>query len=573
MAIALGLSPFWFTPLPGYGGATVGRVALLVAAGFVALAFLRDRPDHLRILPTSRPAAAVAVALLGLLAWIALNAATLGCSCKGGLYGFAEFTAGVLLVGLVASVAPEWRARIIGAATLGVVMGGILAAVGIGELGASLTGSSSSNRLAGVYGNSNFLAFALALAIPGLLAFALFGVHWPRARLWRPASGIAFAGLLVLIVLTFSRGGAIEAAVGLVVVAAAYPRTLKTRVMVAVACALALTVAGGLAYPGFERDRQQADLGFSQSNPTLTPKDRSGWDTSAQGVIPVDGSRIGNSLGDAVLGVSTARAGQGASLSLERAARAAPLTVTFEATADSRLRLLYALEDNLRGNRPAMQSRVIGKRWRKLRVVWRPSRQSDPSRVYFWQQAGRTQFFLRDINVVRSSIGRPVSTPVATRLLGAAPPPNLRGREKRFLDSRWAGVDLSLSAVSERPLTGIGWETFPTYANRRAEFGALPTHNEFLRFAAELGVPGLILLGIAGLGAAIGASRLERGPVKATVVGTLCAALVGLQFANALVVTGAVAPLVAALGVACSSGQPPTTTRTQPAETPEAAVL
>jgi O-antigen ligase len=83
-------------------------------------------------------------------------------------------------------------------------------------------------------------------------------------------------------------------------------------------------------------------------------------------------------------------------------------------------------------------------------------------------------------------------------------------------------------------LRGIGWERFPTYAARRSGVGPIATHDEYLRFAAELGVPGvavLVLLGISVLWALVKVWTRELAPALA---GTLLAAAICLGFANLL---------------------------------------
>jgi hypothetical protein len=121
-----------------------------------------------------------------------------------------------------------------------------------------------------------------------------------------------------------------------------------------------------------------------------------------------------------------------------------------------------------------------------------------------------------------------------------------------------------VQAFRSSPLLGIGWERFPTYAAARAHYGRIPTHNEYLRFAAELGAPGALLLLFIALVAGLGMLHLPYGPLRWAILGVLVAGGVGLFFVNGLVVPSASAPLAVAVGLACSTSRRQTPPATGP---------
>jgi O-antigen ligase len=125
--------------------------------------------------------------------------------------------------------------------------------------------------------------------------------------------------------------------------------------------------------------------------------------------------------------------------------------------------------------------------------------------------------------------------------------------EARNIDTRRAGVELGVQTFWSSPLLGIGWERFPRYAAARRDFGAIPTHNEYVRFAAELGAPGAVLLLLIAVAASLGVRHHPRGPLRWGTLGLLVAGGVGLLFVNGLVFPAASAPLAVGVGLACSA--------------------
>ena len=95
---------------------------------------------------------------------------------------------------------------------------------------------------------------------------------------------------------------------------------------------------------------------------------------------------------------------------------------------------------------------------------------------------------------------------------------------------------------------------------RRSTFrtGRLAAHDQYLAFAAELGIVGLLLLGTM-IGAAVLAIRgLGSGRAQDAAVGVLAAAAAGLVFVEALPAPQLSIPIALALAIVCA-GQSATT--------------
>ncbi len=110
----------------------------------------------------------------------------------------------------------------------------------------------------------------------------------------------------------------------------------------------------------------------------------------------------------------------------------------------------------------------------------------------------------------------------------------------------------SLSAFATDPLRGIGWGRFAAYSSRHGGYGQLPTHDEYLRFLAELGVLGalLLLLCIAVVGWATWNGAWDE--LGLAVLGAFVTGAVGLVFVNGLVAPAVMMPLGFAAAVACA---------------------
>jgi hypothetical protein len=431
---------------------------------------------------------------------------------------------------------------LLGSSVAGVILGGLLAALGVGDLAASVADTSvGSDRLGGIYGNSNFLAYAVAFAVPVLIAGTLRSGWKPRIPLL-----MALVGVSTVIVLTFSRGGALAALLGALAVLLAVPRSWKLRAAIGSGAVVVLAGIIAVAYPYYADERLRAW-------PALP--DASGWDPSAEGLVQKGGSELSNPGTGNALKVSISQRGQGVSVPIGVAKPTRPYTVAFDArTAGTKAQLGYGLEDNFEANGPAADLRPVDGNWQRLRLRWVPTADSPAARFYAWSNSGSVDLFIRNVELVTRSGEGPVETRlISTRLLGPRSEGSLPNREDRYIDSRWAGVELGAQAFWSDPLFGIGWERFPAYAAARRDFGAMPTHNEYVRFAAELGAPGLLLLLVIAAAAGRGVGYLPRGPLRWGTLGVLVVGAVGLLFANALVFSAASAPLAVGVGVACSS--------------------
>jgi O-Antigen ligase len=537
LVVSLALAPFW--PVPVVSSLTVGRGLLLLVATSAAIDVVGAR---FRVLSVPRAAGVLFAGLAALLAWTGASALSRGCFCYGGFPGLAEWSLWASLVAIVAILAPDYRLLLLGSSVAGVILGGLLAALGVGDLAASVADTSvGSDRLGGIYGNSNFLAYAVAFAVPVLIA-GTFQSGW-KARV--PLL-LALVGVSTVIVLTFSRGGALAALLGALAVVIAVPRSWRLRAAIGSGAVVLLAGLITVVYPYYADERLQG-------SPALP--DASGWDPSAQGVVPQGGSELSNEETGNVLQVSTSQQGQGLSIPIGAAKPTRAYTVAFDArTAGTKAQLEYGLEDNFEGNGPALDSRRVDGNWQRLRLRWVPTADSPAARFYAWSNSGSVDLFLRDVELVTRSGDGPVETRrISTSLLGPRSEDSLTNREDRYIDSRWAGVELGAQAFWSDPLFGIGWERFPPYAAERRDFGEMPTHNEYVRFAAELGAPGVLLLLLIAAAAGYGVGHLPRGPLRWGTLGVLVVGAVGLLFANALVFSAASAPLAVGVGLACSS--------------------
>jgi O-antigen ligase len=537
LAVALTLTPFW--PVPILGSLTVGRGLLLAVATSAAIDVVGTRLAALRL---ARPAGLLVAGLAALLAWTGASALSRGCFCYGGFPGLVEWSLWTSLTAFVAVFSPDYRPLLLGSSAAGVILGALLAALGVGDLAASVADTTVGGRLGGIYGNSNFLAYAVAFAVPVLIAEAVRAPWKLRLPLL-----LALVGVSTVIVLTFSRGGALAALLGALAVVVAVPGRWKWTAAIGGGSVVGLAALIAVIYPYYADER----LGTWPALP-----DASGWDPSAQGFVPEGGSELSNQEAGRVLKVSTSQQDQGVSIPIGAAAPTRAYTVAFDVrTAGATARVGYGLEDNFHGNAPALASRAIDEDWERLRLRWVPSADSPAARFYAWSDSGPVDLFLRDIELLtRSGNGQVETRLISTRLLGQSKR-ILANREARYTDVRWAGVELGARAFWSNPLLGIGWEQFPGYAAARRDFGGIPTHNEYIRFGAELGIPGLLLLLLIAVAAGLGVRHLPRGPLRWGTLGVLVVGAVGLMFANALVFSSASAPLAVGVGLACSASR------------------
>lgn len=539
--------PLWtviIVPLPGVS-LTVGRLATLLIAGLLVLDLATGRLSLRRPWP---PALVVVGGLMGLGGWMAVSTFGWGCRCLSEVGGYAEVAAIASLGILIATSAPRFTLPLVAASTIAALSAALLALLGVDPPATSEDLSATGGRLSGTYGNANFLAFAVAFAAPILLAF----------RAWLGTAVAACGGALVIVAvgLSYSRAGVLAALAGVVVVLALQAPSRKALLRGGLAIALALAVLG-LVYPVFDDYRRQ--VSFRSLDPAGAQY-TSGWDGTARGFIgspPAEMKNFGTSLE-----VSTDQPLEGVSHPFDRPARrGGTYRVTFRArSTEGPFALAYALQDDQLGARPSSDGALIGTRWRDLTLGWRPSRRSELARMYFWQRAGDTGFQLSDITLERAEGSRVtrerVDTALGTSQLQAQQAMSDQA-ERRYLSSRADGARLALASFVSDPLLGIGWGNFPLLADRRLGYGRLPTHNDYLRVAAELGVPGIALLLLIMVGVVTAARRRPESLARTAALGALATGAVGLLFVNALVASPAAIPLALALASLTGSEHPP----------------
>lgn len=98
---------------------------------------------------------------------------------------------------------------------------------------------------------------------------------------------------------------------------------------------------------------------------------------------------------------------------------------------------------------------------------------------------------------------------------------------------RQTAAEVATGYALSHPLTGLGYGNFPPYAMRNARLGIyINTHNDFLRLAAETGLPGLALF--LGLFIPLVKNRKSFGAEQHVALGVVGVFAISLLFANAL---------------------------------------
>jgi hypothetical protein len=547
VVVATSLAPVWSVALSTLFGLTltVGRVALVGAGGLIVASRIR-RGSWPTIPGLERAVGLIAVCLW---AWVILSASTRGCgTCGGQVAGLSELIALAMIAFLAAAYSPTFRGPMMIACGFAGLLGAVLALAGVGGLTEG-TRLAASARLSGTYGNPNELALAAGFAIPVGLALVLT-CPW---RL-RPPILAALGVVAVTLAMTYSRGGALAVtAGGLAAVAALAPTRKQVLIRLAIGTGTAFALAA-LAYPQFEQSRQA--LTAKKPPASLKAVDRSGWDPTKQGLLPTGPSVLSPGPRPGTVKVTARLAGSGVSYPVGVAASIRRYVLAFDVrSTDGRTQFEYGLEDNLQENGPRRSSAQVGQAWRRLSLSWRPTRRSRDARIYFWSTEGSQEFLLRRIAVrepdragefVRPHM-RVVGSEYAHRLAL-----NERAKERHDISSRSTGVRLAMRAFREQPIQGIGWGRFPAFAAAHARFGRLPTHDEYLRFLAELGAVGALLLAAMGGALALVVARVERDRVTVAAVGVVVLGATALVFANALVNPSVTAPLAIGVAVLCT---------------------
>ena len=210
--------------------------------------------------------------------------------------------------------------------------------------------------------------------------------------------------------------------------------------------------------------------------------------------------------------------------------------------------MAYALEDNIQGNGIVLRETGAAPIPRPIHLGWRPTAESKHARSYVVSRRHAVDFAIRDVELRETREGRVTSTSqLATKLLG--PSSTNSDVEHRYVEARRQGVELAIDAFASDPLTGIGWERFPSYADEHGDYGAVPTHDEYVRFAAELGILGILPFVVAAVLAILGLREIRDDRLRWAVIGVIATGAVGLLFVNGLERASGAIPLAVALGI------------------------
>jgi O-antigen ligase len=523
------LAPFSATHL--LGPLTLGRTTALIFAALLAADLLIERPHQFWLDPAGL---LLGGAYVGLSAWIFLNSAAWGCNCNGKVGGFSEFAVIGLLAIVAISFEPRLREAAIAATLAGIVLAAALALAGVGALNsATVDLSQTGGRLSGTFGNANELGFSAALGIPVALAYCSIA-----GRAGRIAGAATIVLLTTTLVLTYSRGAIIAAGVGILALYLWQEAGSRRRVTIILAAASLSIGLAAVLYTAFERERR--DVSFTAVSPALRgldQRDLSGWDSRALGPIPNGPSKLLN-MGSA-FAVRARRGGEGASFRWGEASAGSTYTLRFRARSESaRLPFSYELGDSSQKVEGPRGAGELDQRWRSFSLVWNPRLRSPQATLYIWQRAGPSTVALADVRVIaHSRSGRSQVIAVPGHLVGSLYQRFISvatRAEGRYTRSRLDASHLALEAFDSEPLRGIGWGTFPTYAAAHLHFGLLAAHDEYLAFAAELGVLGALLLILLIAAVAIGVKWTGPGWPEAAAIGLLAAAAAGMVFVEAL---------------------------------------
>jgi O-antigen ligase len=545
LVLAAASGPLWPTWI-GVDQFTVGRVMLIVTALGIVVDLV---PVRGRVPRPRWGAAALIAALVAYVGWNGVNAATVGCFCGGTFQGTAEVVALTGVAALVALYsAPRWSYLAFAAAATAAGVAGLLSVLGIQDLHANVfSPGGSADRLEGVYGNSNYLGFALALALPATTV----GVLRLRSP-WRWAAAALGVALAVFLVLTYSRGSLLGAAAGVGVAGwFALPRRPSRRVLIAVAVAIPVVMLGLIASPFYQSQRMKADFGNRAA--TANGDDLSGWTARGLGPVDVPGAQLSNPPGKDVLRVNATQPGQGVTQVTIKQLQGGPTTwrVTLASTPgrpDAAVRWLVSRADGsvitqgARRTTPAPITVTFG-------FTGRPK---DYVLLYLWVRRASSfdvgPVTYRELPTTTGTVDK--THTLDTRLLGSGEAA-LHQAERKYIDSRQTGLRLAVRAFKQRPVTGIGLDQFPAFADAHADYGHLPTHDFYAQVLAELGLIGVALLVVAGgvLGILLRRGR-PPAPLRAIVLGSMAVGVVNLVFINGQSAPGMTMPLILAMGTA-----------------------
>jgi O-Antigen ligase len=536
-----------------FGLITLGRVLFAIVGLALVVDLIRSREFRL-----SRFVLLFVALMVTLEGWVAINGSVWGClSCEGSFGGLSDMVVAALLALAVLILHPPMGGPVLLAIAFACVFGALLAVAGAGDLVSGEPAVSWDGRLAGPYGNANFLAFAIAPGIPVLLALST-----GRAIRIRLAALALCAFLAVTLVLTYSRGGLIATGVAAAAVIILQVPAQR-RLVLATVLIVVLGAGGALAFAALKDRRLESQPTTPPPAELLRAIDHSGWDGTAQGLVPAGPSQLANRARKTVLNVKPASPRSGVSYpwGVGRSHTSYRLRLQMRTPAPSVLHVGF--EDNFEANAPVSRPAPTGPHWRTVELTWNPSARSPDARFYVWRPHGHDPFELRKVSIVAiGPNGRSSTKRISTALLGSNYPREQRrlrllagSDERYYVQSRWKGARLAVTAFLDQPLRGIGWEKFPELSYRRLPFGHLPTHNEYLRFAAELGIVGfLLVMGIGGT-ALVALGSIPRGRVRLALVGAFIAGGLSILFVNGLVAPAAGGWLVIACAVAVASSR------------------
>lgn len=542
------LAPFSATHL--LGPLTVGRAAAIAFAALLALDLLRERP---RRFAPSLAAVFLVVGYLGLFAWVFLNSTVWGCNCEGKTGGLLE----LVVIGVLALIAlgfePEARGSALKASLAGLTLAAALALGGIGSLNSGTVDlTNTGGRLSGTYGNANELGLAAAFGIP--IALACLTAVRGLARLVLAGS----AAILVLaLILTYSRGGVLAAAVGTLALALWEVRGSRRKVVVVLAVAGVTAALGAGLYSIFEDQRVSASFeAVPESLSALDQRDTSGWDGRALGPIPHGPSSLRNSgKGIAVIGN---RSGEGVSFRWGEAERGGTYSLRFRARgAAGEPSLEYAVGDRLLHNEVVHRGRLTSS-WQPFSITWRPGRPSPHAALYVWQPDRPGKLMLADVRVVADHSGERSVIRAPERLEGSIYDhlTSVASRsEERYLESRLDAARTAWHAFRSAPVQGIGWSTFPDFSAEQLDYGRLAAHDQYLLVAAELGLIGLAFLALLIAAPILGLRRARPGWATSAAIGVLAAALTGMVFVEVLAAPQLAIPIAIAAAVVVAPAQ------------------
>jgi O-antigen ligase len=546
------LAPFSATHIAG--PLTVGRVAALCFGALLAADLLMERPWQFRL---DFPSLLLIAGYVGMTGWIYLNMAAWGCNCYGKAGGFFEFAAIGLLSLVAIGFEPRLRTPALLAALSGLVLAALLALAGVGAINSSTVDiSGTGGRLSGTFGNANELGFAVAIGL--VIALAYLRVA-PRG-MTRIALFATAILLLVALGLTYSRGAVIAAGAGALTLALEWAWGSRRRVRLVLAGAVIVAALGAVLYSVFEKNREEASFeSVPSSLAGLSQRDESGWDRRSLGPITDGPSTIRNS--DGAIAVRGSHPGEGLSIRWGEAGAGGTYMVLFRARTDGTpLPFRFALADATRSGSGAKASGILGRQWRPYSLSWRPRLRSPHAALYIWLpgQPGTFEFSdARILTMPRAGSGQLIELPdrlegsIYGRLISTA-----TRAEKRYLQSRVDAAREAIDAFRSQPLRGIGWTTFPVYTATHLNYGQLAAHDQYLAFAAELGIIGLLLLAVLIAAVTIGARHRGSGPAYAAALAIAITAAVGMLSLEPLPVPQNSIPIALAAAVLCSPRRP-----------------